>query len=65
MTKFPDLLVDRRQPEDWPPVKAIYEEGIATKNATFETKLPDWTEWDRDHLSSCRFVVRNDKKVIG
>src|SRR5215216_1077243 len=31
---------------DWPAVRAIYEAGIATGNATFETTAPDWPAWD-------------------
>ncbi len=27
--------------EDWPAVRAIYEQGIAGRNATFETEAPD------------------------
>ena len=33
--------------EDWPAVKAIYEQGIAGGNATFETEAPSWDDWDR------------------
>ncbi len=46
-------------------MKTIYEEGIATKYATFETELPEWTEWDKDHLKFCRFVALNDDKIVG
>ncbi len=46
-------------------MKTIYEEGIATKNATFETEEPEWIEWDEDHLKSCRFVALNDDKIVG
>ena len=35
--------------EDWPWVKTIYEEGITTKYATFETEVPEWIEWEKDH----------------
>ena len=28
------------RPEDWPAVRAIYEAGIATGNATFDTATP-------------------------
>ena len=28
--------------EDWPAVQEIFEQGIATKNATFETEAPSW-----------------------
>ena len=30
----------------WPQVRAIYEQGIATGNATFQTQAPGWDEWD-------------------
>jgi L-amino acid N-acyltransferase YncA len=33
-------------PEDWPAVRAIYLEGIATGHATFETEAPPWETWD-------------------
>ena len=53
------------QAEDWPQVHAIYEEGIATGNATFETAAPDWVAWHSKHLESCRLVARRDGDVIG
>lgn len=45
---------------DWPEVRAIYVEGIATGNATFQQDAPEWQEWDSAHLSNCRLVVRTD-----
>jgi len=42
---------------DWPAVKEIYEKGIATGNATFQTAAPSWEDWDISHLSTCRFVL--------
>jgi len=30
--------------QDWPAVRAIYEAGIATGNATFETSAPTWQQ---------------------
>jgi phosphinothricin acetyltransferase len=42
---------------DWPAVRAIYLEGIATGNATFETAAPEWERWDAAHLAHCRFVA--------
>lgn len=47
--------------DDWPRVRDIYLEGIRTGNATFETLAPEWEQWDREHLASCRFVARDDK----
>jgi phosphinothricin acetyltransferase len=35
--------------EDWERVLAIYLEGIATGQATFETTAPSWEKWDADH----------------
>lgn len=51
---------------DWPAVKRIYEEGIATGFATFETEAPSYEEWDATHLAVCRFVYVNDRgEVLG
>ncbi len=44
-------------PEHWPAVKSIYEQGIATGDATFQTVAPDWDEWDRSHLGHSRLVA--------
>ena len=41
---------------DWPGVKKIFEEGIATGQATFETEAPTYETWDASHLAICRFV---------
>jgi phosphinothricin acetyltransferase len=51
--------------EDWPEVRAIFEQGIATGNATFETEAPAWEAWDRDHLPTPRLVARLDHQVVG
>ena len=32
-----DFRIEAMRPEDWPAVKAIYEEGMATGLGTFET----------------------------
>lgn len=53
------------RPEDWDRVRAIYEEGIATGDATFETEAPDWEAWDAGHLDSCRIVGVRDGAVAG
>lgn len=43
--------------EDWPSVAAIYGEGIATGDATFETRAPSWEAWDRARRPDCRIVA--------
>jgi phosphinothricin acetyltransferase len=49
----------------WPAVRAIYEEGIAGGNATFETEAPSWDAWDASHLPAHRVVARRDGDVVG
>ena len=44
-------------PAHWPAVRAIYEAGIATGNATFETQAPTWEAWDKGHLAHSRLVA--------
>jgi len=50
---------------DWEDVRAIYLDGIATGQATFETTAPDRSTWDRNHFPSCRLVARMAGEVIG
>lgn len=51
---------------DWPAVRDIYEAGIATGNATFETAAPAWEAWDAAHLAGHRWVALDDRdRVIG
>jgi L-amino acid N-acyltransferase YncA len=59
------FVINKMTPQDWQAVRAIYLEGIATRNATFETDAPDWGKWDRDHLADCRLVAREGDQVIG
>ena len=46
-------------------MRAIYLEGIATGNATFEKEAPKWERWDESHLPPCRLVARVANEVIG
>ncbi len=50
---------------DWPQVRAIYLEGIATGNATFEQEAPSWDAWDAGHLAECRLAARSGDGVLG
>jgi L-amino acid N-acyltransferase YncA len=60
-----DLRVRAMTPDDWPRVRAIYEAGIATGNATFETEPPAWEAWDSGHLAAPRLVASRGDDVIG
>jgi L-amino acid N-acyltransferase YncA len=43
----------------------IYKSGIETKNATFNTTVPTWEEWDNGHLLHSRFVIECNGKIAG
>jgi len=50
---------------DWPAVREIFEQGIATRSATFETEAPSWEAWDASHLEGHRLVAFQDGAVTG
>lgn len=49
---------------DWPGVEAVYREGIATGNATFETEPPPWAAFDSGKLSTGRLVATDDAGAV-
>jgi len=51
--------------QDWESVRSIYEEGIATGNATFETDVPEWEAWNDNHLKECRLVATDGGRPLG
>lgn len=59
------LTLEPMRAADWPVVRAIYLEGIATGEATFETEAPSWEEWDAAHLSFARLLARAGDNVSG
>ena len=50
---------------DYEQVAQIYQQGIATGNATFQQNIPTWEDWDESHLKNCRTVGIMDNKVVG
>ncbi|MBS1663410.1 MAG: N-acetyltransferase [Bacteroidetes bacterium] len=52
-------------PEHWQSVRAIYEDGLATGNASFQTSAPSWDEWDASHLAHSRIVALDGDTVAG
>src|SRR5437899_12012181 len=58
-------VIGQMNPSDWEQVRAIYLEGIATGNATFETGAPPWEAWDSSHLPFARLVARCGDRVAG
>ena len=60
-----NLTVEKMRAEDWEGVRAVYAEGLATGDATFETQVPDRARWDASHLSCCRLVALAGGRVAG
>ena len=60
-----DLIIATIQPADWTKVSEIYAEGIATRLATFETRVPTWEQWDKTHLSGARLLAKLDETIVG
>lgn len=58
-------LIDGMTLHDWPQVKKIYEEGIQTGLATFQTEAPEWEVWDQGHVKACRIVIRSERTLLG
>ena len=52
-------------PADWDQVRAIYLEGIATGQATFETEPPTLEAWDAGHLAVGRLGARSGEQLLG
>lgn len=60
------MKIRAMQADDWEQVSEIYAQGIAGRNATFETSVPDWESWDEKHLDIGRLVaVDGDNNVLG
>jgi phosphinothricin acetyltransferase len=59
------VIVREMAAEDWPDAARIYAEGIATRDATFETTAPAWADWDAAHTREHRWVATIDGAVAG
>lgn len=59
------FLIEKMRQDHWEHVRAIYLEGVATEQATFETEAPTWERWDSSHLKSPRLVMAEGARVAG
>jgi L-amino acid N-acyltransferase YncA len=57
--------IQQMKPSDWFAVADIYKQGIATKVATFETKVPEWEQWNEHHIESCRLIAKINENTVG
>jgi L-amino acid N-acyltransferase YncA/DNA-binding transcriptional ArsR family regulator len=60
-----DVTVRALESGDWPAVRRIYGEGIATGTATFETTVPGRATLDAKWLPEHRWVAEIDGTVVG
>lgn len=56
------------RPEDYPQVRAIYETGLESGHATYETQAPTWQQFSRSKILETVFVavdVEDPDKLLG
>ncbi len=51
--------------DHFPEIAEIYRQGLETGNATFETTVPTWEDWDKAKLKHSRLVAILDNTVVG
>jgi len=60
-----DLTIRNFDSRDWDDVKIIYEQGLLSRNATFETEAPDYDAWIKKFHSHLLWVAVINKEVVG
>ncbi|WP_109301681.1 GNAT family N-acetyltransferase [Aquimarina sp. AU474] len=60
-----NIQIEHFSKSDWYEISTIYQEGIATGIATFETKVPSWETWDATHTVSCRLKAIVNQEIAG
>ncbi|QNF28232.1 GNAT family N-acetyltransferase [Metabacillus elymi] len=59
------VTIQSMRKEHWDQVMKIYLDGISTGNATFQTEVPTWEDWDTGHIANCRLIATIDNQVVG
>jgi phosphinothricin acetyltransferase len=60
------LSIQPLQARHWSDVRAIYQAGIGTGHATFESRAPDsFEQWIRGHVPELCFVAIDDGTPVG
>ena len=60
-----EISVGTMSADEWPSVQAVYAEGLATGIASFNSDVPEWDEWDEDHLEIGRITAKSGDEVVG
>jgi len=53
------------KPNDWSAVRDIYEQGLLTRHATFETQAPDYDAWIKKFHAHLLWIAIDADQVIG
>ena len=59
------ISIEHLEASDYPAIRKIFQEGIDSGLATFETHAPDWQEWDKRFWNKCRIVARSNGQIVG
>lgn len=62
--KKEDIHIRPVRPADYPAIRAIYQAGIDTGMATFETEAPEWRDWNRKFPPPFRLVALDQQDSI-
>ena len=63
--KLSPITIRKMAADDAETVLRIYQEGIDTGCATFETVAPTWKDWDSRHMTHSRIVALMDGRMAG
>ncbi|SNY44118.1 phosphinothricin acetyltransferase [Arsukibacterium tuosuense] len=53
------------QQQDYPQVQSVYQKGIETGNATFQTMVKDWEGWQKSVLPHTGYAAFEGETVMG
>ena len=59
------MIIRSMRKEDWLFVAGIYQQGLDSNMASFQTECPPYEAFDASHLSFCRLVMQEQDKLIG
>ncbi|MEM6806680.1 MAG: N-acetyltransferase family protein, partial [Bacteroidota bacterium] len=60
-----EIHIRKMNPEDWEAVADIYQRGLDSGIASFETQVPSWVKWDQKYHKVCRWVAEENNTILG
>jgi L-amino acid N-acyltransferase YncA len=59
------MQIKNIEQENFHQVAEIYKQGLDTGIATFQNDIPDWENWDKNHLPNCRIAAFEGNEMAG